>query len=97
MGEVLCLAHRGTWQSDSRFEDPPEVLERAVQYFNNLRLVLFKIIPPALDVSLQFDSDVILKIFPYEFTGEHDNWWLFTPGGKVVIVGGRQGYRIEDY
>jgi hypothetical protein len=71
-------------------DDPREKLERAVKYFEGLALQSIVLTPPAPDVAFVFEDDVVLKLFPFNFTGEFEDWYLYTPDGHVLVLGGRQ-------
>lgn len=66
-------------------DDPHDKLERAVAYLSGRRLSGINIKAPAPDVSFQFTDDVALKLFPFNFTSDYVDWYLFTPNHEVIV------------
>jgi hypothetical protein len=71
-------------------DDPRYKLERAVKYFEGLVLKSVILTPPAPDVSFIFEKELILKLFPFNFTGDYEDWCLYTPDQHVLVLGGKE-------
>ena len=69
-------------------DDPREKLERAVKYFEGLTLEAVTVTVPAPDVTFVFQREVVLKVFPFNFTDDYEDWCLYTPDGHVLVLGG---------
>ena len=73
-------------------DDPRDKLEHAVKYFEGLALESVNVIPPAPDVIFVFEKDVVLRLFPFNFTGNYEDWYLYTPDGYVLVLGGKKSW-----
>ena len=73
-------------------DDPQEKLEKALKYFSQTRLTAVHLSPPAPDVALYFEPDIVLRLFPFNFTGDHIDWYLFTPEREVLVFGGGKSW-----
>lgn len=87
--------HLWVYGADWRLEDRDTILagssddrERqaaAVQRLEGLALHGIDVRPPALDTTLIFDDDVVLRLFATYSEGL-DHWMLFVPDGYVLMV-----------
>ena len=85
-GCVWRLEEPGTVLAAS--EDEREVLVQAVKHLDGLTLQRIEIHPPALDTTLVFEGDVVLRLFSiYTDSEGMAHWMLFMPDGNVLTVG----------
>ncbi len=69
-------------------DDPRDRLERAIKYLEGQTLESVIFTAPAPDVSFIFGKDIVLKLFPFNSTGEYEDWCLYTPDRNVLVFGG---------
>lgn len=74
-------------------DDPRESLQAAVKILEGLRLNGIELTVPAPDVTFEFENGTLLKLFPFNFSGDFDDWSLYTPDGSVLIFGGANSWR----
>jgi hypothetical protein len=97
-GQVHGEWHFWVYGCAWRLEEPGQVLaasedERAdlaaaVTHLELLKLGQFEVLPPALDTTLTFEGDVVLRLFSiYTDPRGMADWMLFTPDDQVLVVG----------
>ena len=67
-------------------EDTEEVTDNGISVLNSKKLINFRVLNPAFDSILEFESGYELKLFScWTVDGEH--WMFFTPNKKVFAAG----------
>lgn len=67
-------------------EDPPEILKKAVERLNNLKLLLLEITSPTGDAVFNFEQEISLKLFSI-YSNEYESWMVFMPNGYILTIG----------
>jgi hypothetical protein len=68
-------------------EDPRETLKQEITVIEGHRLEEVVISPIAFETNFIFDHGLVLHTFPLNFIDQCEYWKLFTPDGKVLILG----------
>jgi len=75
-------------------EDSQSKLEEAVKTLECLTLYSVELLPPAWDTILNFEQQVILRLFSV-YSEDYEHWILFTPNGDVINIGPGTHWSIE--
>jgi hypothetical protein len=76
-------------------EDSKVKIEAFLHKFEKSTLESFEVTLPGLDAILKFDTGLTLKLFTIN-TEDEDQWMLFTPNDKVLVVGPSGMWTYED-
>jgi len=68
----------------ARSESTNARIRRAADFLNGQKLVRFSIVPRGLHCIFEFDLGGVLKTHPFSRT--HEQWLLYEPTGKVLIL-----------
>jgi hypothetical protein len=77
-------------------EDPRDILKSEVTVLEGLRLENILISPIAFETNFLFSNGKVLHTFPLNFIDPCEYWKLFTPNGKVLILGPAKHWSYED-
>lgn len=76
-------------------EDAPSKLEEAIKKLEGLALGSVEILPPAWDTILNFEQQVILRLFSI-YSEDYEHWMLFMPDGNVINIGPGTDWSIKN-
>ena len=68
-------------------EDPRDILKQEITVLDGHRLEEVVISPIAFETNFVFDYGLVLHTFPLNFIDPCEYWKLFTPNGKVLVLG----------
>jgi hypothetical protein len=77
-------------------EDPREILKTKIIILEGHRLENVIISPVAFETNFVFDSSLVLHTFPLNFVEPCEYWKLFTPDGKVLVLGPARSWSFES-
>jgi hypothetical protein len=68
-------------------EDSRKILEQEIKVLEGRRIESVIISPIGFETNFEFNGGLVLHIFPLNFFDPHEFWMLFTPIGKVLVLG----------
>jgi len=77
-------------------EDPREILKQEITLLNEHRLEEVVISSIAFETRFIFDQGLVLHTFPLYFIDLSEHWKLYTPNGKILIIGPALNWSFES-
>lgn len=68
-------------------EDPREIVKQEISVIEGHQLEDVQISSLAFETNFIFDDDIVLHTFPLNFIDDCEYWMLYTPEGKVLVIG----------
>lgn len=91
-GEWHLWVYQCAWRIDKNdkpvvgSEDDRKIIEKLVKCIEGKVLKKFEILTDSFDAKLTFSGNIVLYLFSH-ITVEVEQWMLYTPGDKVLVVG----------
>jgi hypothetical protein len=77
-------------------EDPRKILKQEIKILEGHRLEAVIISSIAFETNFVFDDGLVLHTFPLNFIEPTEYWMLFTPIGKVLVLGPERKWSFES-
>jgi hypothetical protein len=76
-------------------EDPRDNIKKEITTLDGHVLEAVVISPTAFETNFVFDRGFVLHTFPLNFIDPRKHWMLFTPQGKVLVLGPGKDWSYE--